>query len=138
MKKTSPSQNGVKTTSKRTLFLESDLVTRMKPRRRILRDSPVRLVRPDARNSPFKKIAFDSLLDCWRNNSNTVLTQPQFTIPKLDKPTDSQSEEPLEINKIRRISKTAIIGQKIGKPGSSATLDQSGGASENRKNLYKK
>ena len=75
---------------------------KMKLRNRVESAKLLKLVKPDAQNSPVKTSKFTLLLKSWECSSNSNLTPVVRKAPRLTEKMDSQSDKTLE-NSTRQI-----------------------------------
>ena len=100
------------------------LLTRMKPLKKGKSETLLKLVKPDARNSPVKKENFKLLLKSWEHTSNQTLTLAVAKTPRRTPKMDSQSQETLENQQKIGLGVSHTIGQQKLERGVSEETNQ--------------
>ena len=84
----------------------------MKLRNRVESAKLLKLVKPDAQNSPVKTSKFTLLLKSWECSSNSNLTPVVRKAPRLTEKMDSQSDKTLEHSRKIYPGVSNVIGQE--------------------------
>ena len=96
----------------------------MKPLKKGKSETLLKLVKPDARNSPVKKENFKLLLKSWEHTSNQTLTKKKKKTPRRTSKMDSQSQETLENQQKIGLGVSHTIGQQKLERGVSEETNQ--------------